>query len=100
MQAVRGLPRNGRAKADCPGRTMSMRMYFMEKMERMTDEDIGYIRKAIERAKLSQQESGRPKPRVGAVFVKEGKELGAAHRSELELGQHAEFVLLAQIGSR
>src|SRR5580700_8003167 len=49
---------------------------------------------AIERAKLSRQEAGPPKPKVGAVLVNDGKELGRAHRGELALGDHAEFGLL------
>lgn len=60
----------------------------------ITDDDIQYIKGAIERAKLSQQEGGPPRPLVGAVLVKDGKELGRSHRGELEPGQHAEFGLL------
>ncbi len=60
----------------------------------ITDDDIQYICKAVDRARLSRPESGRPRPKVGAVLVKGGKELGSAHRGELELGDHAEFGLL------
>jgi pyrimidine deaminase RibD-like protein len=60
----------------------------------LINDDIQYIHKAIDRAKLCQQEGGRPRPKVGAVLVKEGIELGSAHRGELALGEHAEFGLL------
>ncbi len=59
-----------------------------------TDSDIGFMTAAIERAKLSRQEAGPPKPKVGAVLVNDGKELGTAHRGDLEPGDHAEFGLL------
>lgn len=49
---------------------------------------------AIERAKLSRHEAGPPRPKVGALLVNGGKELGSAHRGELALGDHAEFDLL------
>ena len=49
---------------------------------------------AIERAKLSRHEGGPPRPEVGALLVIEGREVGSAHRGELELGDHAEFGLL------
>ncbi|MGA2736375.1 MAG: hypothetical protein ABSG65_02870 [Bryobacteraceae bacterium] len=60
----------------------------------MTEDEIGYIRTAIDRAMLSRSESGPPRPKVGAVLVKTGKEMGTAFRGELELGDHAEFGLL------
>jgi pyrimidine deaminase RibD-like protein len=59
-----------------------------------TDSDIAFMTAAIERAKLSRHEDGPPRPKVGAVLVNEGKELGSAHRGELALGDHAEFGLL------
>ncbi len=60
----------------------------------VTDSDIPFMIAAIERAKLSRQEAGPPRPKVGAVLVANGKELGKAHRGDLELGEHAEFGLL------
>jgi len=48
---------------------------------------------AIEEARKSVAEDGRPHPKVGAVVVKDGKVLGTAHRGELP-GNHAEYVAL------
>ncbi len=59
-----------------------------------TDDDIQYMTAAVERAMLSRPEPGPPKPKVGAILVKDSKEMGKAHRGEIELGQHAEYGLL------
>lgn len=60
----------------------------------VTSADFEHIGTAVEQAKLSVQEDERPKPRVGAVAVKNGKVLGTAFRGEVQPGQHAEYVLL------
>jgi pyrimidine deaminase RibD-like protein len=50
---------------------------------------------AIEEAKKSIAEDGRPHPRVGAVVVNGGKILATAHRGE-NLKSHAEYVALEE----
>ncbi|MGA8286592.1 MAG: deaminase [Candidatus Sulfotelmatobacter sp.] len=50
---------------------------------------------AIEEARKSIPEDGRPHPRVGVVIVKEGKVLAKAHRGESPKS-HAEYVALEQ----
>jgi pyrimidine deaminase RibD-like protein len=60
----------------------------------ITDNDIQYIKKAIDRARLSTQENGPIRPKVGAVLVLDDKELGNAFRGEMSPGDHAEYGLL------
>jgi pyrimidine deaminase RibD-like protein len=56
--------------------------------------DRKFSRMAIDEARKSVSENdGRPHPWVGAVVVKDGKLLSAAHRGEVP-GNHAEFVAL------
>jgi pyrimidine deaminase RibD-like protein len=57
------------------------------------DEDRRFALMAIEEARKSVAEDGRPHPMVGAVVVKDGKVLSTAHRGELP-GNHAEYVAL------
>jgi pyrimidine deaminase RibD-like protein len=58
------------------------------------DADRKFARLAIDEARKSIPESdGRPHPRVGAVVVKNGKILSAAHRGELP-ANHAEYIAL------
>jgi pyrimidine deaminase RibD-like protein len=59
-----------------------------------TDTDDAFIEKVIQRAMLSRQESQTPKPRVAALLVKDGMELGMAFRGETGPGDHAEYGLL------
>lgn len=57
--------------------------------------DRMFMEIAIDEAKRSRSEmNGRPNPFVGAVLVRNGSELGRAHRSEFNLGDHAEYTLL------
>src|ERR1700683_207548 len=57
-------------------------------------DDCKFARQAIEEARKSvSEQDGRPHPMVGAVVVKNGKFLSAAHRGE-EPGNHAEFLAL------
>lgn len=58
------------------------------------DADGKFARLAIEEARKSVAEpDGRPHPKVGAVVVKGGQMLSAAHRGEV-IGNHAEFLAL------
>jgi pyrimidine deaminase RibD-like protein len=58
------------------------------------DEDQRYARLAIEEARKSVSElDGKPHPKVGAVVVKNGRLLSAAHRGEWP-ENHAEFIAL------
>jgi len=51
---------------------------------------------AIEQARKCRREPGRssPTPFVGAVVARNGKPFKAAHRGEINAGDHAEFTLL------
>jgi pyrimidine deaminase RibD-like protein len=60
----------------------------------VTPEDLPHIRMAITRAQFSVSEGGPPRPKVGAVLVKNGTQMGQAHRGDMSPGDHAEFVLL------
>jgi pyrimidine deaminase RibD-like protein len=60
----------------------------------MSEQDIEFIRQAIEEARKCKPEDDRVHPRVGAVVVKDGKVLAAAYRGELAPGDHAEFTAL------
>jgi ATP-dependent DNA helicase RecG len=60
----------------------------------ITKEDFPHIKMAIECARSSVSEGGPPKPKVGAVLVKNGTLIGKAYRGETKPGDHAEFVLL------
>jgi hypothetical protein len=56
--------------------------------------DRNFARLAIDEARKSVSENdGRAHPKVGAVVVKDGRVLSAAHRGE-QYGNHAEFVAL------
>lgn len=55
-----------------------------------------FQRLAVEEARKSESEhDGRPRPKVGAVVVKNGEVLGKAFRGEIP-GCHAEYTLLEQ----
>lgn len=58
-------------------------------------EDAHWMRAALEEAKKCVAEAGKePRPKVACVAVRNGRELGRAHRSELRPGDHAEYTLL------
>jgi len=52
------------------------------------------MEKAIAEAKKCKGLDNATAPRVGAVLVRGSKIIGAAHRGEVDAGDHAEFVLL------
>jgi pyrimidine deaminase RibD-like protein len=56
--------------------------------------DADYMRLAIDQARLCKAEDEQPRPKVGAVLVRDGQMLGKAYRGELAPGDHAEFTLL------
>jgi pyrimidine deaminase RibD-like protein len=58
------------------------------------DSDLPFMTAAIEVARLSRQEAGPPRPKVAAILVMDGKELGKAFRGETGSGDHAEYGLL------
>ena len=51
------------------------------------------MRLAIDEAKKSKAEDDSPRPKVGAVVVRDGTVIATAHRGELGTGDHAEFTL-------
>lgn len=56
--------------------------------------DRKFARMAVEEARKSVPENdGRPRPKVGAVVVRDGQVVCAAHRGEF-LGNHAEYIAL------
>ena len=59
----------------------------------LLDLDRNFARLAIEEARKSVPEDERPHPKVGAIVVKDGKVLSAAHRGET-LQSHAEYIAL------
>jgi len=64
------------------------------KGEANTSDDKVFARMAIEQARKSISENdGRPRPKVGAVVVKDGKVLSTAHRGE-QPANHAEYIAL------
>jgi pyrimidine deaminase RibD-like protein len=60
----------------------------------INDEDIPYIQAVIDRARLCVSEGGPPRPKVAAAVVKDGVQIGIAHRGDMSPGDHAEFGLL------
>lgn len=58
------------------------------------DSDRALMELAVAEARRSVTEKGKLAPKVGAVVARDGKQLGAAHRGELKLGEHAEYTLL------
>src|SRR4051794_8441892 len=52
---------------------------------------------AIEEAAKSTAEDGRPRPRVGAVIVREGEILSRAYRNEDGNGSHAEYLAIRKL---
>lgn len=60
----------------------------------MSEEDIKYMRMAIEEARKCKGEDSRVHPKVGALIVLNGSVIATAHRGEIGEGQHAEFTAL------
>jgi pyrimidine deaminase RibD-like protein len=56
--------------------------------------DREFMEMAIQEARKSIGEDGRSHPKVGAVVIKDGRVLAAAHRGELGPGDHAEYTAL------
>jgi pyrimidine deaminase RibD-like protein len=63
-------------------------------VEAATGNDRRFMEMAVQEARKSKAEDDQPRPKVGAVVVKDGKVLATAHRGELALGDHAEFTAL------
>jgi len=59
-----------------------------------TEDDLRFMKLAIDEAKKCCGEDGRTHPAVGAVVVKDGNVLTTAHRGELTGGEHAEYTAL------
>ena len=59
-----------------------------------SDLDRTFMERAVEEARKSRTEAGHVPLKVGAVVVKDGKELVVAYRGEISEGDHAEFTAL------
>ncbi len=59
------------------------------------DDDRRFALLAVEEARNSVAEDGRPHPRVGAIIVKNGRVLAKAHRGE-NPKSHAEYIALEE----
>ena len=59
-----------------------------------TSYDIAFMRLAVDEAAKCVPETGRTRPRVGAVVARGGVLLASAHRGELKRGEHAEYTVL------
>src|SRR5262245_6472514 len=59
-----------------------------------TNNDLDYLRAAIEQAKLSVSEDAHARPKVGVVVVSADGTVTMAHRGECSPGDHAEFTAL------
>lgn len=57
-------------------------------------DDRAMMERAVALAAQCVSESGRVSPKVGAIVVRDGVVLGAAYRSEMKAGEHAEYTLL------
>lgn len=62
-----------------------------------TDQDIEFMRMAIDASRKCKSEPGKTSPMVGAVVVKGGKVLATAYRGQMAPGQHAEYTALEQL---
>ena len=60
----------------------------------MEAHEIPFAQKAIELSRKCQAEPGKNSPLVGAVVVKDGKEIAATYRGARNPGEHAEFLAL------
>lgn len=60
----------------------------------MDEADIESMKKAISVAAKSNPKEEGVHPKVGAVVVRDGKELAAAYRGEIEPGDHAEYTVM------
>jgi pyrimidine deaminase RibD-like protein len=60
----------------------------------MSEDDIKYMKQAIEEAKKCKGEDSRTHPSVGAVVVLNGNVIATAHRGEITDGDHAEYTAL------
>ncbi|MBA4016204.1 MAG: hypothetical protein C0483_03345 [Pirellula sp.] len=60
----------------------------------MSEDDLKFMKLAIEQARKCCGEDDRTHPKVGVVVVKDGEVLAMAHRGEMTGGEHAEFTAL------
>lgn len=68
-----------------------------------TDDDVRWMKRAIELARLSEAEDRpdkRTPPSVGAVAVRDGELIAEASRGQNGPGEHAEFGIVSQLGER
>lgn len=58
----------------------------------LTDREL--MLRAIEVARVSENEAGKVSPKVGAVLARDGVVIADAFRGEVQAGEHAEYTLL------
>ncbi|NOK32340.1 hypothetical protein HMI49_03880 [Corallococcus exercitus] len=73
----------------------SIQQEYRLQHKKSTDTDAHFMRLVLDEAKKCKSEkSNTPKPKVAALVVRDGQEIGRAYRGELKPGDHAEFTLL------
>ncbi len=63
----------------------------------LTQEDLQWMRHAVDLGKQSPSEPGKITPKVGAVIVRDGQLLVEAFRGETGKGRHAEYCALEKV---
>ncbi len=82
-----------RIRDDVTIRMLEMKKGTISKKTGIDSEDYKFAKFAVEEARKSIAEDGKPHPKVGVVVVKDGAVLSIAHRGEAP-GNHAEFTAL------
>ncbi len=85
LQLIEGDPRADRIKITARG---------WSHIDNITDNDLKFMRLAIEEARKSKVEDDRVHPMVGVVVVNDGKILASGYRGELTPGDHAEYTVI------
>ena len=96
----RDWPRSHRVAAPRPGPEVNEREVIGVGVRRTgcTDEDLKWMRRAVELGRQSIPELGRSDaPKVGVVIVREGKLVGESWRGAAGSGLHAEYGLLESL---
>jgi pyrimidine deaminase RibD-like protein len=66
-------------------------------LAKFQEENLEFMKLAVENGKKSISEEGKLSPKVGAVIIKDGKLLGVAFRGQKGEGDHAEYTLFEKV---